>query len=118
MKVIHGDVDLDSHHLTELPDLSDVTVEGYFECYDNHLKSLKGAPKVVKGNFFCSRNQLEDLKGAPEYVGGSFICRYNKLTSLEGCPKEVRGDFVCTGNPIKFTEEQVRAVCKVGKQVY
>lgn len=51
-------------------------------------------------------------------VNGSFDCSSNQLTSLEGAPKEVGGDFYCQDNPVKFTEEQVRAVCDVKGNVY
>jgi hypothetical protein len=41
------------------------------------------------------------------------------LTSLEGCPQSVGGDFHCSSqrNGHKFTEAEVRAVCKVGDDV-
>ena len=140
-KVIEGNVNLNLLHLEELPDfLSDVEVNGDFECgynqllttlkgspkrvnggffcYFNALTSLEGAPSYVSGNFICTTNQLTSLKGAPEYVGGSFGCGDNRLTSLEGAPKYVGGDFHCYDNTVKFTEEQVRAVCEVGGDVY
>ena len=54
-KVFRGDMDLSYMELTELPDLSDVTVTGNFDCSANALTSLKGAPKSVGGNFdWCS----------------------------------------------------------------
>jgi hypothetical protein len=39
---------------------------------------------VVGENFDCRNNKLTSLEGAPEVVGGSFDCRNNNLTSLEG----------------------------------
>ena len=54
----------------------------------------------VNGYFDCSNNQLTSLKGCPEEVrGGGFYCRDNQLTSLIGCPEEVGGEFICTDNP-------------------
>jgi hypothetical protein len=53
------------------------------------------------------------LEGAPSSVGRDFYCSENRLTSLDGVPKTVGGDFLCFNNPVKFTEEQVRAVCDV-----
>lgn len=93
-------------------------VEFDFYCNGNNLTSLKGAPKYVGGDFDCSSNYLKSLAGAPEFVGRNFNCYNNKLTSLEGCPKEVDGLFNIQDNPRKFTEEEVRAVCRVKGEVY
>jgi hypothetical protein len=93
-----GDLNLHGLHLTVLPDiLKDITVGGHFDCSVNKLTSLEGSPKNVLGYFVCS---------------------YNKLTSLEGAPSSVGEDFICYNNPVKFTREQVRAVCDVKGDVY
>ena len=89
----------------------------YFNCSNNELTSLKGAPEKVKEYFHCSFNNLTTLEGAPKKVGDDFYCRYNHLTSLEGAPKVVRGRFVCLHNKTQFTEEDVKKVCKVGKDI-
>jgi hypothetical protein len=70
-------------------------VEGSFDCYNNNLTSLEGAPEYVGGDFTCSDNNLTSLKGAPKYVGGDFRCPDNSLTSLRGAPKYVGGSFNC-----------------------
>ena len=134
---VKGDVDLNNKNLTKLPfrfgkvggdfdcsynkltSLEGVPreVKGNFWCDNNNLTSLKGAPKV-EGNFWCSCNNLTSLKGAPREVEGSFDCSENNLTSLEGSPKEVEGNFWCTDNAVKFTEEDVENVCKVGKKIF
>jgi len=49
-------------------------------------------------------------------VGGHLFCGGNKLTSLAGAPTS--GGFWCTNNTVKFTEQDVRAVCAVKKKVY
>ena len=84
-----------------------------FLCNDNKLTSLVGAPTSVGGDFYCSVNKLDSLVGAPTSVGGNFNCSVNKLTSLVGAPTSVGGRFNCSNNVVKFTEEQVRAVCDV-----
>ena len=84
--------------LTKLPPiLKDITVNGWFNCSLNCLTSLENCPKIVNGNFYCS---------------------WNKLTSLEGAPQKVDRHFICHSNDVKFTEEQVRAVCDVKGTVY
>ena len=84
--------------LTKLPPiLKDITVNGWFNCSLNNLTSLENCPKIVNGNFYCS---------------------WNKLTSLEGAPQKVDRHFICHSNDVKFTEEQVRAVCDVKGTVY
>ena len=88
-----------------------------FMCSYNNLRSLEGCPEIVGGSFFCFGNSLTTLKGCPKKVGYRFDCSDNHLTSLEGCPKEITENFICSENPGLFTEEDVRAVCKVGGKI-
>jgi len=85
-------------NLDKLPKiLKNLTIGGDFWCTDNHLTSLENSPIYVVGNFGCSHNKLISLEGAPEYVGGNFYCR---------------------GNPVRFTEAQVRAVSEVKGKIF
>ena len=119
MKIINQDVDINHLYLTELPEfLSGLYINGNFYCSSNQLTSLQGAPKSVKGSFHCENNQLTSLQGAPKSIRGDFDCNSNQLTSLQGAPESVGGDFYCKSNSIKFTEEQVRSVCKVRGYVF
>ena len=86
------------------------TVGGHFDCSDNRLTSLEGAPKSVGGDFGCSNNYLTSLDGAPQKVGRTFYCEDNSLTSLEGAPQKVGGFSYFTGNPI--SQEAIRRVLK------
>lgn len=97
--VIKGDLDLSCMELTELPDLSDVTIEGNFDCSHNDLTNLIGSPKKVGGKFACQENLLETLKGAEFTECDSFSCRENILTSLEFAPR-VSTNFCCVGNEL------------------
>ncbi len=115
--VLKGYVDLSQKNLTELPDLSRVTVDGDFDCSENRLTSLKGAPQKVTGDFRCDHNQLTFLKGAPQKVGGYFWCQHNQLTTLEGAPQEVGGDFYCGSNP-NLTSLLVLPKMPENKQIY
>ena len=98
--VIKGDLDLSDMGLTELPDLSTVTVRGNFDCRNNQLTSLKGAPQSVGGDFNCNKNLLTTLKGAPQSVVGGFYCIQNLLKTLEGAPQSVGWDFNCWFNQL------------------
>ena len=98
--VFRGNLDLSNMGLTELPDMSTVTILGSFTCYHNQLTNLMGAPKHVGGNFNCGRNQLTSLTGAPKQIGGNFFCHNNQLTSLTGAPKQIGGIFYCSGNKL------------------
>ena len=114
-----NELDLSDYGLTKLPEiLKNVDVERYFICSVNKLITLENSPKTVGGSFYCGNNQLISLKGAPTYVGGEFGCGNNKLTSLDGAPTYVGGSFNCRYNPVKFTEEQVRAVCDVDGRIF
>jgi hypothetical protein len=78
--------------------------EGNFNCRDNQLTSLVGAPASVGGYFYCSINQLTSLVGAPASVGGNFGCSDNQLTSLAGIHKIIKkmnGTFYARRNDIK-----------------
>jgi hypothetical protein len=112
---IDGDFHFSYPPLATLPKFLP-NVSGEFTCYRNRLTSLKGSPKIC-GRFDCFGNKLESLEGAPSKVFGDFNCYRNKLTSLKGAPKEVKGNFNCSENTKEFTEEEVRAVCKVGGNV-
>ena len=113
--VFRGNLDLSRMGLTELPDLSAVTVTGDFICYSNQLTSLQGAPQSVGGKFDCSVNELISLQGAPQSVGGYFDCSFNQLTSLQGAPQSVGGYFDCENN--KLTSLQ-GAPQSVGEDFY
>ena len=128
-----GSLDFSSFGLRELPPtLKGITVKnGYFDCSNqdntilhsdnqskNIIKTLENSPKIVYGNFFCQNIELESFKGAPEFINGEFNCSNNKLTSLEGIPKTVGGDFYIRNNTVKFTKEQIRAVCNVKGNVF
>ena len=97
-------VNLNQLYLDELPDLKHVKVLGAFNCSDNNLQSLEGAPQYVGGHFDCYNNNLETLEGAPQYVGGGFYCYDNNLQTLEGVPQYVGRDFVCYDNNLETLE--------------
>ena len=88
---------------------------GDFDISELGLTTLPASLKQLKigGDFLCNNNNLDSLVGAPVSVGGDFFCSINKLDSLVGAPTSVGGSFYCRDNAVKFTEEQVRAVCDV-----
>jgi hypothetical protein len=93
-----GDISLIDMELTVLPDiLKDISVDGDFYCGYNNLTSLENCPKTISGAFGCSSNYLTSLEFAPSSVGEDFMCRFNS---------------------VKFTEEQVRAVCSVNGRIF
>ena len=113
-KIIEGDVDLSSLLLTELLDLSDVEVGSVFDCDNNNLTSLEGAPQTVGGSFYCNNNNLTSLEGAPKIVDGRFYCIDNNLTSLKGIPKTIGGNFYIDKSlEGKFPEEYIHSLCKI-----
>jgi hypothetical protein len=82
-----------SNNLLESLEGAPQEVGGSFWCYNNRLESLEGAPQEVRGDFYCYNNDLKSLEGAPQEVGGHFYCRNNLLESLKGAPQEVGGNF-------------------------
>ena len=73
----------------EFNEKNQLIIPGLFNCSNNKLTSLEGAPDIVKSDFYCSNNELTSLKWAPHEVGGHFCCTYNQLTSLAYSPKIV-----------------------------
>jgi len=66
-KEINGDVFI---YLDYIPEwLSDIKINGSFDCNNCNLNSLKGCPKYIDGEFSCSINNLTTLEGCPEFVG-------------------------------------------------
>ena len=115
---VDGDVILDYKNLTVFPSYIQFgTVKGHFNCSNNNLVSLEGAPEEVGGSFFCNNNNLTTLKGSPKVVKEYFDCSDNKLKSLEGAPEEA-GFFSCSENSVKFTEGDVKKVCKVKYKIH
>ena len=60
--------------------------------------------KYARGNFDCSENKLTSLAGAPTSVGGNFNCNQNQLTSLHNIHKQInsiQGGLYALNNPIK-----------------
>ena len=134
-----GGADLNKKELKELPSYIQFgVVRGDFFCSYNKLTTLKGSPKVVKVDFDCSHNKLKTLKGSPEKVGGRFNCSHNRLISLEGSPSKINEYFDCSDNKlkslegapeeakyfnceqntVKFTEDDVKKVCKVKYKIH
>lgn len=111
--VVTGDFDCSNNKLTSLEGAPQV-VGGSFYCFDNKIKSLEGAPKEVGKYFNCSDNKLTSLEGAPQKVGKTFYCSGNKLTSLGELPQEFNGDFysICTRNNFPFPNPILELVFK------
>ena len=86
---VDGDFKCSSQGLKELKGVKFGKVSGGFNCYENQLTTLEGAPQTVSGNFYCKRNQLTTLVGAPKTVGWDFNCCNNPLKSLVGAPESV-----------------------------
>ena len=79
-------------------------MNGNFDCSNNFLTSLQGAPQTVEGNFNCYQNKLTTLEGAPLTVKGNFSCFKNKLTTLAGAPLTVKGNFSCDAFELEHGE--------------
>ncbi len=114
---VGGNFDCSTNKLTSLAG-APTSIGGHFYCSTNSLTSLVDGPVTVGGSFFCNNNSLTSLAGAPSSVGLEFMCNNNKLTSLAGAPSSVGGYFYCYVNSVKFTEEQVRAVCDVKGKIF
>jgi hypothetical protein len=88
-KIAVEDLSVENIGLTRLPDFSKVEVRGIFNCAQNKLTSLEGAPEAPMDEFICSQNLLRDFTTCPtSFVRRQF--RYNSnamLMSIAGIPK-------------------------------
>jgi hypothetical protein len=69
--VVPGNLNVSNLGLTQLPDLSDVVVQGNFSCLKNNLTSLKGAPRMfgaLMSDFgvFWEGHIPDDLRNPPQ----------------------------------------------------
>jgi hypothetical protein len=88
-------------HWFHNPETGLVDVDGDFGCFSQGLTDFKGVRfGVVTGTFNCGDNQLTSLEGAPLKVGWYFICDDNQITSLEGAPRIVGVKFRAERNPV------------------
>jgi hypothetical protein len=111
---VNGDFNCSGQNLENFMDIVFAGVSGKFNCINNQLTSLKGAPSFVDRDFLCSGNQLTSLKGAPKSVGGNFSCGNNQLISLEGAPEKIGGNLRCSDNPI--SESTLKAMFELMKR--
>ncbi len=96
---VYGNVDLWDKVL-RIP-LNFNIVNGYFNCGNNYLTSLKGCPVRVGNWFSCSDNKLTSLQYSPQYIErGGFDCSYNKIESLQYCTELIQGEFYCYENKL------------------
>jgi len=95
---VKGNFRCDNRNLTDLKGVRFGHVTGYFNCAENQLGSLAGAPYYVGVSFFCNNNLLESLEGGPQHVGGGYYCSTNRLRSLVGAPRKINDDFNCFNN--------------------
>jgi hypothetical protein len=101
---VDGDVNLWGKKLTSIP-LNFNIVNGYFECDDNNLTSLKGCPVRVGNGFYCYDNKLTSLQYSPQYIeNGYFSCGRNKIESLQYCTELIRSNFYCIDNKLTSLE--------------
>ena len=97
---VEGDFHCDDQGLSDFKGVRFGKVGGGFNCNNNQITTLEGAPQEVGLGFYCRNNQITTLEGAPQEVGRSFNCNNNQLTTLEGAPQEVGGSFWCSNNPV------------------
>jgi hypothetical protein len=95
---VRNNVYLVNKNLTHFP-IQFGVIEGTFNCSQNKLTSLEGAPFNVRDDFICSNNQLTSLKYCPKKIRGSLNATHNELTSLEHCPS-IMGNYQFEYNKI------------------
>ena len=110
---VKGSFDCSNMGLENFKGIRFGTITGYFDCSQNNLTSLEGAPEMVGKNsrgclesFDCSYNNLTTLEGGPRLVE-NYDCSHNNLISLSGAPLILgfyRGQFDCSYNNLTSLE--------------
>ena len=97
----------------------EIDVDGGVNLDGRDIKELPYKFGRVNYYFSLAHNKnLISLKNCPDEVGGSFdVDGCTKLDSLEGCPKKVGGYFWCGDCKRKFTEKEVRSLCKTSNSI-
>ena len=87
--------------------------------YKKDLKELPYKFGTITGYFDLGEcKNLTSLKNCPNKIGNYFSCSgCTKLDSLEGCPNYVEWNFYCYDCKREFTEEEVKSLCKVKKDI-
>ena len=98
----------------------EIDVNGGVGLCNKDLKELPYKFGTIKEYFDLGRcKNLISLKNCPNEVCNSFdIDGCSQLSSLEGCPKKVGWNFYCNGCNRKFTEKEVRSLCKVKGSIF
>ncbi len=101
---VNGNVWLYNKKLKSIP-LNFNIVNGWFNCGNNYLTSLKGCPVRVGDWFSCRNNDLTSLQYSPRFMeNGNFHCGWNKIESLQYCTELIRGYFYCSHNKLTSLE--------------
>lgn len=113
-KIAVENLDLSGLGLTALPDLSEVTVKGGFDCSRNKLLSLQGAPRNLVETFNCERNLLVGFADCPPVrVNNRFSYDDNPfLASVYGIPEAGKYSF---GNGSHNGTTDSKPVCPMQK---
>lgn len=99
---VYGDVDISRMELEYIPVQFGV-ISGTFDCSNNKIKNLSGAPNTVGKSFFCSHNEIISLSLGPKLVGVAYDCGCNNLLNLVGLPQKLEALSV-RDNPLKTFE--------------
>ena len=113
IKVWCDDMDIKNYTINSQ---GEIDVDGSVWTLKNkNFKELPYKFGKINGYFDISNNpNLTSLKNCPDKVEDFFRCSLcPQLDSLEGCPKEVGWNFYCSDCKRKFTEKEVKTLCKV-----
>lgn len=109
-------INLKGKGLNVLPDFSAVRVRHTFDCSDNNIYSLKGAPVSEMDDYFCKETMIFTFEGAPRTVRDQFsYLQTPYLSSLAGVPQAktyIYGNHEAMGKNLRTDRPLVRALDK------
>lgn len=84
--VTKSNIDLCTMGLDKLPDMTSVTINSSYNCANNNITDLTGAPYTVQGDVRFSQNPLTSLRGMPHKIGGKIYLSDTQLTPKSFVP--------------------------------
>ena len=91
-----------------------VGIGGDIEISYCNLNSIPNNFPDCDGSLILKHTNLKSVKGISKYINKDLDLRGLTLDDLNGFPKEIKDNLYVTKD-FGFTEEEVRSICKIGK---
>lgn len=77
---------------------------GSFDCSNNKLTSLIGAPEFVRTSLWVESNLITSFEGCPKGIIRRLSIYSNRLKNFKGLPSDFKADLDVANNPLESLE--------------